>query len=339
MTRTRIGLMGFGRIGRNVFRMVHDHPELEVAAIADTANPEGLTYLLKYDSIYGRFPAPVELQDAALFLDGRRIPFLAAKEPGDANWADLGVDVVVQATGSYRTAGWCQKHLDAGAKRVILASTPDVPGDMPLLLRGVNDYVLDDNPPMVALGSNTSNALAPILKIVDSAFGLQRAYFTVVHAMTNSQRLADVPSEGFRQSRAAGENIIPAETNSADILTQVLPEFAGKLSGVALNVPVADGSTVDLVAEVKIPATREAVNAAVRSAAEGSYRNVLEYVDDPIVSSDVHSSTHSGVYDSLATMVMDDTLVKTITWFNNGWGYTARLIEVVSAMTKEGASA
>jgi glyceraldehyde 3-phosphate dehydrogenase len=341
MTRARIGLMGFGRIGRNVFRMVHDHPELEVAAIADISDPTGLIYLLKYDSIYGRFPVPVEYSDGAMFLDGRRVPFTDAREPGDVDWAALGVDIVVQATGSYRSREWCQKHIDAGARNVILASTPDTPGDIPILLKGTNDEILADDPPIVSMGSNTSNALAPILKVIDASFGLERAYFTVVHAMTNSQRLADVPSAGFRQSRAAGENIIPAETNSADIVTQVLPEYAGKLSGVALNVPVADGSTVDLVAQVKNAATAEAVNAAVKSATEASYSGIIEYSDDPIVSSDVHDSSHSGVFDSLATMVMDDTLIKTITWFNNGWGYTNRILEVATHMAnaKEGASA
>ena len=321
--------------------MVHDHPDLEVAAIVDVSDPTGLTYLLKYDSIYGRFPVPVEYTDGALFLDGRRIPFLDAKEPGDVDWAGLGVDIVVQATGSYRTSEWCQKHIDSGATNVILASTPDTPGDIPILLKGTNDEILADNPPIVSMGSNTSNALAPILKVLDASFGLERAYFTVVHAMTNSQRLADVPSDGFRQSRAAGENIIPADTNSADILTQVLPEFAGKISGVALNVPVADGSTVDLVAEVKKSATAESINAAVRSAAEASFAGIIEYSEDPIVSSDVQDSSHSGVFDSLATMVMDDTLVKTITWFNNGWGYTNRILEVADQMAraKEGASA
>lgn len=332
MAVARIGLMGFGRIGRNVFRLIHDHPGLEVAAIADIADPAGLTYLLKYDSIYGRFRLPVEYQDGNLFLDGRRIPFLAAKEPGEAKWGDLGVDLVIQATGSFRTRDWCERHLAAGASKVVLASTPDTLGDIPILLHGINDEVLTDATDIVALGSNTSNALAPILRIIDRGFGLERAFFTTVHALTNSQRLADVPSEGFRQSRAAGENIIPTDTNSGEILEAVMPEFAGKLSGVSLNVPVADGSTVDLVAQVREDATREAVNASVQSAARASFANVIEYVDDPIVSSDVRSSLHSGVFDSLATMVMDKTLVKTITWFNNGWGYTARLLEVAEQM-------
>jgi glyceraldehyde 3-phosphate dehydrogenase len=332
MTRVRIGLMGFGRIGRNVFRLVHDHPSLEVGAIADITDPAGLTYLLKYDSLYGRFPAPLELADGSLFVDGGKVPFLDAREPGDAPWSEYGVDIVVQATGSYQTSEWCEKHLEAGAKKVILASTPESWDDIPTLLRGINDDLLDDDPAVVALGSNTSNALAPILKVIDNSFGIDRAFFTTVHAMTNSQRLADVPSSDFRQSRAAAENIIPSDTNSADILAHVMPEFEGKLSGVALNVPVSDGSTVDLVAEIRHPASPEAVNAAVRTSAQNGFSDIIEYASDPIVSSDVRDSMHSGVFDSLATMVMDGTMVKTITWFNNGWGYSARLLEVAARM-------
>lgn len=332
MSKTRIGLMGFGRIGRNVFRLAHNHPTLEVAAIADISDPAGLTYLLKYDSIYGRFPAPIELTDNHLVLDGREIPFSNAKAPGDLDWRELGVDIVVQATGSYRNREECERHLASGASKVILASTPEQLGQIPILLRGINDDILTADVDLISLGSNTSNAAAPILRTLDSAFGLERAFFTTVHAMTNSQRLADVPSAGFRQSRAAGENIIPGSTNSAEILESTMPELKGKLAGVALNVPVADGSTVDLVAEVRTATTTGAVNDVIRTAALEVYSGIIEYVDDPIVSSDVRASRHSGVYDSLATMVMDGTLVKTITWFNNGWGYTARLIEVAETM-------
>lgn len=330
----RVGLMGFGRIGRNVFRMLDRRTDIEVAAIADIADPAGLAYLLRYDSIYGRFPRQVELADGALFHDGRRVPFLASAEPGDAPWGDLGVDIVVQATRRYRTREWCERHLAAGAGGVILASTPEAPGDIPLLIRGVNDAVLTPETRIVALGSNTSNALTPILDVLDTSFGLETAFFTTVHALTNSQRLADVPSEGFRQSRAAGENIIPGDTNSAEIITQVLPRLAGRLSGAALNVPVADGSTVDLVATVKVPASVEGVNAAVHSACADGYRDIIEYSQDPIVSSDVRTSPHSGVFDSLATMVMDGTMVKTVTWFNNGWGYSTRIIEVAARMAE-----
>ncbi|MGH8912242.1 MAG: type I glyceraldehyde-3-phosphate dehydrogenase [Acidimicrobiia bacterium] len=332
MTKTRIGLMGFGRIGRNVFRLLREHPDLEVGAISDIADPAGLTYLLKYDSIYGRYPGEVSYHDDTLTADGREVVFLAAKTPAETNWGDHGVDLVVEATTRYRTAASNQGHLDNGAREVIVTSSPETPGDIPMVLVGINDHVLDDRPRIVAMGSNTSNAIAPVLRTIDENFGIERAFWTTVHAMSNSGRLADVPSEGFRSSRAAGENIIPEETNSPDIVTQVMPELAGKLSAVALNVPVPDGSTVDLVTMLRDTATKDTVNAALQQAARDRYPGILEYVADPIVSSDVKSSTYSGLFDSLSTMVMADTMVKTITWFNNGWGYSARVVEVLERL-------
>ncbi len=332
-TPLRIGLMGFGRIGRNVFRQLHDNESVEVAAIIDTTPPESLTYLLKYDSIYGRFPHPVRLDGDRLTVDDRVTVFRQDVEPGDTDWNALGVEVVVQATGKYRTAEWCQRHLKAGASRVILASTPETPGDVPILLRGINDEILTPDTRIIALGSNTSNAVAPVLRVLDESFGVNRVFFTTVHAFTNRERLADVPgSDGFRTSRAAGENIIPAETNSPEILVEVMPEFAGKISAMALNVPVPDGSTVDMVTEVRQPTTAEEVNEAVRVAASSDYRHLLEFVEDPIVSSDVVGSTYSGVFDALATMVTGETLVKTIVWFDNGWGYSARIVEIIGEM-------
>lgn len=330
----RIGLFGFGRIGRNAFRLLVDHHDLQVAAIADIDDPAGLTYLLKYDSIYGRFPKPVSYDNGTLQVEDDSIAFLTAKSPSDIDWKSLGVDLVVDATSNYRTMEAAQAHLRSGAKRVVVASTPEKPGDIPVLLRGINDSLLTSGAEIVALGSNTSNAVAPILRILDNALGIERAFFTTVHAMTNDQRLADVPGTGFRTSRAAGENIIPAETNSPEILAQVMPELAGKISAMALNVPVADGSTIDLTALVTQPTSKEAVNAAVAAAASGRFKDLIEFTADPIVSSDVKSSTYSGIFDSLSTMVVEETMVKTITWFNNGWGYSARIVEVLEEMSR-----
>lgn len=330
---TRIGLMGFGRIGRNVFRFLVDHPDLEVMAIADIDDPAGLTYLLKYDSIYGRFPKPVSYNNGTIQVADRSIAFLGSRAAGEADWRSLGVDLVVEATGKHRTLDDARAHLAAGARKVVIASTPEKPGEVPVLLRGINDNVLTPDTDVVALGSNTSNAVAPILRILDNALGIDRAFFTTVHAITNDQRLADVPGTGFRSSRAAGENIIPAETNSPEILAQVMPELSGRISAMALNVPVVDGSTVDLTTIVRQPTSKEAVNAAVAAASSGRFRNVIEFTSDPIVSSDVKASTFSGVFDSLSTMVMEETMVKTITWFNNGWGYSARLVEVLETMS------
>ena len=330
----RIGLFGFGRIGRNALRLLVDHEDLEVAAIADIDDPAGLTYLLKYDSIYGRFPKPVSYDNGTLQIENDSIAFLTAKAPSDIDWKSLGVDLVVDATSNYRTTEAAQAHLRSGAKRVVVASTPEKPGDIPVLLRGINDSLLTSGAEIIALGSNTSNAVAPILRILDNALGIERAFFTTVHAMTNDQRLADVPGTGFRTSRAAGENIIPAETNSPEILAQVMPELGGKISAMALNVPVADGSTIDLTALVNQPTSKEAVNAAVAAAASGRFKDLIEFTADPIVSSDVKSSTYSGIFDSLSTMVVEETMVKTITWFNNGWGYSARIVEVLEEMSQ-----
>jgi glyceraldehyde 3-phosphate dehydrogenase len=332
----RIGLMGFGRIGRNMFRQLRGHPTLEISHIVDIADPEGLTYLLKYDSIYGRFPTPVTLEGNMLTIAGKSSEFRQEREPGETPWGDLGVEVVVQATGKFRTSEAARRHLDAGARKVILASTPETPGDVPILLRGINDELLTPELEVVALGSNTSNAVAPLLLILDETFGLDRCFFTTVHAFTNSQRLADVPgSDGFRTSRAAGENIIPAETNSPQILEEVMPQLTGKIQGVALNVPVADGSTVDMVSILDRSTTIEELNAAVEAAAKEHFAGIIEYSVDPIVSSDVVGSTYSGVYDSLATMVIEGNMAKTIVWFDNGWGYTARLIEVLETTASQ----
>jgi len=336
----RVGLMGFGRIGRNVFRQLEDHPDIEVTAIADIADPAALVYLLEFDTIFGRFPGEVELDGSDLVVDGRRVPILGGAEPGDVDWGAHDIDIVVQATRKHRTLAECRRHIEAGASKVVLASTPEDWNEMVTLIVGVNDEVLGPDTDVVALGSNTSNALAPVLRVIDENFGLDRAMFTVVHAFTNEQRLADVPGGDLRMSRAAAENIIPAATNSPDIVEKVMPELAGKLSGIALNVPVADGSNIDLVAFIDKATTAEGLNAAMKQAADRT--DVIGYTEDPIVSSDVIGSTHSALWDGKAAMVIDGTMIKAIAWFDNGWGYAARVVDVIgrmAAFAKEGASA
>lgn len=338
MTVSRIGLMGFGRIGRNVFRLLHDRDDMDIVAIADIAEPSALTYLLKYDSIYGRFPDNVEYNDGTLHYGSKTVTFRDSKTPADTSWGADDVDIVLDTTSRYRSKALLQGHLDNGASHVVLTSSPETTGEIPLLLRGINDEVLDRGLDMVAMGSNTSNAAAPILRILDEEFGLERAYMTVVKAMSNSGRLADVPTDSYRTSRAAGENIIPADTNSAEIITQALPELSGKLMVTALNVPVPDGSTVDMVAETDRKVSEEEVNKVVQSQVVDRYDDIIEYVDDPIVSSDVRLNSHSGIFDSLATMVTGDNMVKTITWFNNGWGYSHRVVEAAAAIAAQGGS-
>jgi glyceraldehyde 3-phosphate dehydrogenase len=335
MAPARIGLMGFGRIGRNVMRLLHGREDLEVVAIHDIADPKGLAYLLKYDSLYGRFRGEIRTEEGGLLIDGRRIRFGSGKEPRDTDWAEDEVDIVVETTSRYRSRQTLQDHIDTGGKKVVLTSSPETPGEVPLLLCGINDEILDEDPTMVALGSNTANAAAPILKTLNRTFGIERAFLTTVKAMSNSGRLADVPTEGFRTSRAAGENIIPADTNSAEIIYQALPELADRLLFTALNVPVPDGSNVDMVAETSREVTAEEVNEAIAERVADRYSHVIEYTDDPIVSTDVRMNSHSGVFDSLATMVTGGTLLKTVTWFNNGWGYSHRVVEVAARMAKE----
>lgn len=335
---TRIGLMGFGRIGRNLFRQLADRDDMEVVAVVDRADPEALTYLLKYDSIYGRFAHDVEYTDGALRFDGRAIPFIAVETPSELDWTEYDVDIVVQALGQSRSLEYVEQHLAAGAPRVVLASTPEVPGEMPILIPGINDEVLDDAPKIIAMGSNTSQAMVPVLAALDAEFGIDNAFFTTVHAFTSGQRLADVPTKSFRTSRAAAENIIPSGTNSPEIITQILPQLEGKIAAMALNVPVPDGSTVDMVVRLSRPSSKEGVNAALEAAASGA--TGIDYTEDPIVSSDVRGSTASGIVDGLATMAMDGDLVKVVTWFDNGWGYTARMIEAIEEITQhEGVSA
>lgn len=334
LKKTRVALMGFGRIGRNVFRLLAGHPFLEVGVISDVADPVGLAYLLKYDSIHGRFPGQISYSDGVLLANGQETPIIGARRPGEVDWREWDASVVVQATGQQQTMEECLRHIAAGARGVALASTPLTLGDIPVLLRGVNDEVMESGTQVIALGSNTSNALAPILCTLSDSFGLRRGFFTSVHAMTNAQRLADVPTSGFRSSRAAADNIIPSPTRAAEILAAIRPEFSGKLRALALNVPVADGSTVDLVTELETAVDADRVNQALRAACQTRYRGIVEYSTDPIVSSDVTDVTESAVFDSLATMVIGGHLVKTVTWYNNGWGYAARIVEVLEEMSR-----
>ena len=326
---TRIGIMGFGRIGRNVFRLLHGRRDLQVAAIVDVVEPKSLEYLLRFDTVLGRFAADVHLSGSDLYSEGRQIPIIHAVEPGEVDWEALGIDLVVESTGVYRERQQLEEHLRCGARRVLLASPPRQPFDVDLILvRGVNDAALKASHQLISLGSCTLNAVAPILQLLGSSFGITQAYMNSIHAYTNRMRLADVPNRDLRASRSAAENIIPTATYTPRAIGQVLPEMSGLLEGLALNVPVPDGSAVDLTLFLARPATREEVNELVRSAAESRYAGILAYCEDPIVSSDVIGDSHSAVFDSEATLVLDD-LVKLILWYDNGWGYSRRLVEVL----------
>ncbi len=323
--------MGFGRIGRNLFRILYKRDDIQVTVISDIANHKGLEYLLKYDTILGRFPDAVSVTDGALFTYGRRITMLSGREPGDVNWSGLGVDVVVEATARYRSRAELKKHLDAGAKRVILCVPPIDEPDITVVM-GVNDKQLRPKHRIISNASITAHCAAPIIAMVDDAFGIERMFFTTVHAYTNDQRLADVPASDLRRSRAASENIIPTDTNAARVLEQMMPHLQGKITGLALNVPVSNGSLVDMTMFTRAPVSKASVNEVVRTGTAARFVKYVEYASDPIVSSDVKLSPYSSTFDSLATTTLGDHMVKTIAWYDNGWGYAHRVVDLIERL-------
>ena len=326
---TTIGLMGFGRIGRNLFRILYQSEDIKLAAISDIADHKALEYLLRFDTILGPFPDEVSIRENNLYVVGRQIPMLSEKEPGDVPWGDLGVDIVVEATARNRSRQEFEKHLEQGARRVILCVPQKTPPDITVVM-GVNDNQLKPEHRIVSNASCTAHCAAPVVKILHEAFGIKRAFLSTVHAYTNQQRLADVPSEDKRRGRAAAENIIPQETNAAQVVTELIPDLAGRLTGASMNVPVPNGSVVDLVCWHEKPVTQVAINEVVRTAAASAkWRGILNYEDDPIVSSDIIRSTYSSTFDSQATIVQKKNVSKTLAWYDNGWGYTHRVVDLI----------
>jgi glyceraldehyde 3-phosphate dehydrogenase len=340
MPSVGIGLMGFGRIGRNLFRILYQSETIRLAAISDIADHKALEYLLRFDTILGPFPDEVSVKEGHLYVAGRQIPMLSEKEPGDVPWGDLGVDIVIEATARKWSRKKLEQHLARGAKRVILCAPPQEPPDITVVM-GVNDDQLKPDHRIVSNGSCTAHCAAPIVKVLQQAFGIKRAFLSTVHAYTNQQRLADVPSEDKRRGRAAAENIIPQETDAALMVSKLIPEMAGRISGGSMNVPVPNGSVVDLVCWHEKPVTKVAINEVVRTAAStDKWRDIIEYEDEPIVSSDIIRSPYSTTFDSLATMVMGDQVSKTLSWYDNGWGYAHRVVDLInrfSEMEKEAA--
>ena len=326
---TRIGLMGLGRIGRNIFRILYNSDDIRIEAISDVADPTGLVYLLRFDTILGRFPDEISARDGHIYVAGRQIRMLPDEPEKQIPWGDLGVDTVIEATRRFRTRAEMERHLEAGAKRVILCSPPKEEPDI-TVVAGVNDDQLRAEHRIISNASNTAHCAAPILKILDDAFGIHRGFLTTVHAYTNQQRLADVPAEDPRRGRAAAENIIPQDTNSAEVVMGLLPQLQGKLTGLAINVPVVNGSVVDLVCWHDRPVTVESINEVVRTASLSSrWKGIVEFEDDPIVSSDIIRCAASSTFDSLATMVLGEKVSKTLAWFDNGWGYAHRVVDLI----------
>jgi glyceraldehyde 3-phosphate dehydrogenase len=329
----KVAINGFGRIGRSVFRVINQRPDsgIEIVAINDLASDEMAAYLLKYDTVMGEFPGPVTVEDGHLVAGRNRPRLLTIKDPLELPWKELGVDVVIEATGVFRDREKVAKHLEAGAKRVILTVPSKDPLDATVVL-GVNDEQLGPDVRLVSNASCTTNCLAPIAKVLDDEFGIARGLMTTVHAYTNDQRLADVPHKDFRRSRAATENIIPTSTGAAKAVGEVLPNLKGKLDGMAMRVPVPDGSTVDLVVELQRDVTVEEVNAAIKKAAEGPLAGIVEYSEAPLVSSDIIGNSHSSVFDAPSTRVLDGRTVKVLAWYDNEWGYSNRVVDLIERL-------
>ena len=333
MSEIRVALMGFGRISRDILRQVHDRDDIHIVAISELGTPESVAYLAEYDTIYGRFPAPVELADKHLTAGRQRARILRGHRPDEMPWDAYGVDVVVEATHAFRRRADLQGHLDAGARRVILSTPAEDPIDL-TLLHGINHDSLRPEHCILSCSSATTVALGLILKILDDAIGVERAMMTTVHAYTSDQKLADAMASDLRRSRSAAENIIPNRTWSPRVVEEVLPSLRGRIGGLAVNVPVPCGSTLDLSAQLKNDVSRDELNDIIRQAAGGTYARWLEYSDEPLVSSDVIGNPHSAVFDSLATLSLDTGLVKTITWYDSGWGYAARIVETIEAIAR-----
>ncbi|MYA36421.1 MAG: type I glyceraldehyde-3-phosphate dehydrogenase [Gammaproteobacteria bacterium] len=329
----RVAINGFGRIGRAVFRIAESLPEIEIVAINDLFDNEALRYLLNYDTVMGRFPGKVSIEDSEMVTPRTRARMLQERDPTQLPWKELEVDVVVESTGVFRSKAQVSMHLEAGAKRALLTVPAKDQIDYTVVM-GVNEEGLAPEHQIVSNASCTTNCLAPIAKVLHDAFGIREGIINTVHAYTNDQSLADVPHSDWRRSRAAAENIIPTSTGAAKAVGEVLPELNGRLDGIASRVPVPDGSVVDLFAELEQEVTVEQVNEAVRSAARSErMRNVLEYTEEPVVSSDIIGNPHSSIFDASFTQVGGGRYLKALSWYDNEWGYSQRVCDVLGLMS------
>jgi glyceraldehyde 3-phosphate dehydrogenase len=326
----KVGINGFGRIGRNLFRAAHAAgADLDFVAVNDITDPGTLAHLLQYDSILGRFPGEVEAGEGSISVDGKALKVLAERDPAALPWADLGVDVVIESTGLFTGRDDAAKHLSAGAKKVII-SAPAKDPDVTVAL-GVNfDDAYDPaEHHIISNASCTTNCLAPVAKVLHEEFGIERGLMTTIHAYTADQRLQDMPHRDLRRARAAALNLIPTTTGAAKAVGLVLPDLNGKLNGISVRAPVATGSVVDLTCDLSEPADPDAVNAAVRAAAEGPLKGILSYTEDPIVSTDIVGDPHSSIFDAGQTMaIADGRMIKAVAWYDNEWGYSNRCVEL-----------
>ena len=331
----KVGINGFGRIGRNVFRAALKNPEIEIVAVNDLTDAKMLAHLLKYDSVHGKLDEKVEVVEGGFTVDGRLVKVTAERDPANLPWKELAVDIVIESTGRFTNAEDAKKHMDAGAKKVII-SAPAKGEDITIVM-GVNDDKYDPaNHHIISNASCTTNCLAPFAKVLHENFGIKRGLMTTVHSYTNDQQILDLPHKDYRRARAAGMSIIPTTTGAAKAVSLVLPELKGKLNGFAMRVPTPNVSVVDLVCEVEKETSVEEVNAALKKAADNELKGILQYSEEPLVSIDYNHDPHSSSVDALSTMVMEGQMVKVVSWYDNEWGYSNRVVDLAAFISKKG---
>ena len=325
--QTKIAINGFGRIGRNLFRLLINHPSIEVAAINDIADARTMAHLIKYDSIHGVLPYEVSHTEDSIIIDGRSYPFLSKKNAADLDWKSLNIDIVVESTGKFKTLEDANIHLESGAKKVILSAPPEDDRIKTIVL-GVNEHILDGTEKVISNASCTTNNAAPMMKIINDLCGIEQAYITTVHSYTTDQSLHDQPHKDLRRARGASQSIVPTTTGAAKALTKVFPEFAGKIGGGGIRVPVPDGSLTDITCYVKREVSIEEINEAFKRASENELKGILAYTEDPIVSVDILGNRNSCLFDSLLTSAIGK-MVKVVGWYDNEIGYSSRIIDLI----------
>lgn len=330
----KVGINGFGRIGRNVFRAIVERGGIDVLAVNDLTDAKSLGILLKYDTVHGKFAGTIEAREKSLLVNGKEVKLLMEKDPSKLPWKSLGVDIVIESTGMFTSRADCAKHLDGGAKYVLLSAPAKDKIDATIVI-GVNTKELKPEHKIVSNASCTTNCLAPLAKVLNDNFGIEKGLMTTVHAYTNDQRISDLVHKDLRRARAAAMNIIPTTTGAAKAIGEVIPSLKGKLDGLSLRVPVVNGSVTDLVAMLAKDVTVETVNAAMKKAADGELKGILEYCEDPIVSSDIIGNTHSSIFDSALTYVIDKRMVKVVSWYDNEWGFSNRMIDLIELIAKQ----
>ena len=329
----KVAINGFGRIGRLVLKASYKNPQVDIVAINDLTDAKTLAHLLKYDSVHGKFDGTVSVDGNYLVINGKKIEVFAQKDPALLPWGKLGVDIVVESTGKFRNREGMQKHITAGAKKVILTVPADSKEDVDVtIVPGVNDKMLTKNSIFVSNASCTTNCLAPVAKVLNDNFGIKRGLMNTIHSYTNDQVILDFPHKDLRRARAAAVSIIPTKTGAAKAIGLVIPALDKKMDGFAMRVPTPDGSVVDLTCELEKPATKEEINAAMKAAAEGPMKGILEYTEDPIVSIDIVGNPHSSIFDAGMTKVLDGNFAKIISWYDNEWGYSCRVAELIVKM-------